>query len=196
MTSSQPPKPRVVVISGPSGSGKSTLLTKLLAEHPTRFGFSVSHTTRSPRPNELSGQHYHFVTATIFNQMIADNLFIEHARFSNNLYGTSIDAVSSVTDAGKTCILDLEVNGVKAMHALAAKLPARFVFVQPPSVAELRERLVRRQTETEESLEARLRSAEESMAYAREPGAYDYIVVNDDFDRAYQEFSQILLDEC
>lgn len=184
---------RVIVISGPSGSGKSTLLTKLLAEHPTRFGFSVSHTTRPPRPTELDGHHYHFVNFGQFERMIKEGKFIEHAQFSSNHYGTSIEAVRRVTDEGKTCILDLEVNGVKAMHRLKDEIPARFLFIQPPSIEELRRRLVERNTESVESLEARLKTAAESMEFAKQPGSYDHVIVNDDFESAYREFESILL---
>jgi guanylate kinase len=182
-----------IVISGPSGCGKSTLLNRLFKEHPEKFGFSVSHTTRKPRLGELQGREYNFVTRDAFEEMIHKGEFIEHAQFTGNLYGTSINAVQSVLDSGKTCILDLELNGVKSMHLLSTQFNPRFIFVQPPSIEELRKRLTLRQTETPESLEGRLRTAEEAMAYASEQGSYDAIIINDDLEKAYGEFAQFIL---
>ena len=127
---------RPLVLSGPSGVGKSTLLTRLFANHPTKFGFSVSRkesrpklfhsklnvfdpdTTRSPRPGEVDGQHYHFVTQEKFKEMITDGAFIEHAQFSSNFYGTSFMTIQTVSGLGRRCILDIEseVSGPKTLH--------------------------------------------------------------------------------
>lgn len=191
--------PRPIVVSGPSGSGKSTLLNRLFKEYPNRFGLSVSHTTRSPRPGEQDGREYHFVTPDAFEGLAASGAFIEHARFSSNRYGTSIASVKGVHDSGRTCILDIELNGVRSMKRLSdpsstdRMFATRFIFVQPPTLQALRERLTARATETPEALEARLQTAGEAMAYAAEPGAYDLVVVNDDLDRAYAEFKDFIL---
>ena len=101
---------RPIVVSGPSGSGKSTMLTRLFKEYPDRFGFSVSHTTRSPRAGEVDGKDYNYTTKDSFQQMVKDGGFIEHAQFGSNFYGTSVQAVKSVAEQGKTCILDIEME--------------------------------------------------------------------------------------
>jgi len=103
-------KPRPIVVSGPSGAGKSTLIKRLFSEYPDRFGFSVSHTTRPPRPGEEHGKAYYFVPKEEFIKLVDENGFIEHAQFGSNLYGTSIQAVKDVADQGKTCILDIEME--------------------------------------------------------------------------------------
>ncbi|KAI8926422.1 guanylate kinase [Entophlyctis helioformis] len=180
-----------MVISGPSGSGKSTLLEKLFAKYPNAFGFSVSHTTRQPRPGETPGKSYHYITRDEFEAMVADNKFIEHAEFSGNRYGTSIAAIDSVKQSGKVCVLDLEIRGVQSIKTM--NLGAKFVFVQPPSVEELEKRLRSRGTETEESLARRLQTAQEALDYAAQPGTYDTVIVNDDQDLAYAKLEEFVL---
>lgn len=101
---------RPIVISGPSGSGKSTMLTRLFEEYPSRFGFSVSHTTRAPRVGEQDGREYHFVTKEQFLDLVEKKGFVEHAQFGGNHYGTSIKAVEDIAEKGRTCILDIEME--------------------------------------------------------------------------------------
>ncbi|TPX36482.1 guanylate kinase [Synchytrium microbalum] len=173
----------LLVISGPSGSGKSTLLQKLFAKYPKAFGFSVSHTTRKPRPGEENGKAYHFVTRDEFNDLITSSTFIEHAEFSSNLYGTSKNAVQTVIANGQICVLDVDMQGVKSIKS--ASIPAKFMFISPPSLEALEQRLRSRNTETEESLAKRLGAAGAEMEYSKEEGAHDIIVVNDDLDKAY-----------
>lgn len=183
---------RPIVISGPSGSGKSTLLKKLFAEFPDKFGFSVSSTTRSPRQGEVNGKDYNFVTVEEFKSMIDQKAFIEWAQFSGNYYGTTIASVNQVSKTGKTCILDIDMQGVKAVKA--TDLNARFLFVSPPSIETLRERLSNRGTETAESLEKRLSAATAELDYAK-TGAHDRIIVNDDLEKAYIELRQFTTEE-
>lgn len=105
------PTLRPIVISGPSGSGKSTLLARLFSQYPGRFGFSVSHTTRSPRPGEEHGKAYFFTDRDSFLKLVDEGGFIEHAQFGSNLYGTSVEAVKKVRDeGGRCCILDIEME--------------------------------------------------------------------------------------
>lgn len=184
---------RPVVISGPSGTGKSTLLKRLFAEYPDKFGFSVSHTTRSPRLGEINGKDYNFVTRESFQSLITSNGFIEHAQFGSNLYGTSVAAIKSVAEQGRICILDIEMEGVKQVKR-REDLNARFVFLAPPSMEELERRLRGRNTETEESLQQRLAQARNELAFSQTPGAHDKIVVNDDLDRAYGELKEFIVD--
>ncbi|CCD26359.1 guanylate kinase NDAI_0H01850 [Naumovozyma dairenensis CBS 421] len=181
---------RPIVISGPSGAGKSTLLKKLFQEYPDTFGFSVSSTTRNPREGEVHGKDYNFATVEEFKQMIDANKFIEWAQFSGNYYGTTVDSVKEVSSSGKTCILDIDMQGVKSVKD-KTDLNARYLFIAPPSIDDLRKRLEGRGTETEESLNKRLSAATAEMEYAN-TGAHDKIIVNDDLDKAYAELKDFI----
>ncbi|KAK5127542.1 guanylate kinase [Meristemomyces frigidus] len=186
-------KPRPIVVSGPSGSGKSTLLKRLFDAYPDRFGFSVSHTTRSPRPGEEDGVAYNFVTKDAFKKLIDENGFIEHAQFGSNMYGTSVQAVKSVAEKGQTCILDIEMEGVKQVKK--TDLNARFLFLQPPSVEILEKRLRGRGTDKEEDIQSRLAQAEKEIEYSKTPGVHDKIIINDDLEKAWQEFKEFCVPE-
>ncbi|KAK9450400.1 P-loop containing nucleoside triphosphate hydrolase protein [Limtongia smithiae] len=183
---------RPIVISGPSGTGKSTLLKRLFVEYPDTFGFSVSHTTRGPRPGEVDGVAYHFVTKAAFADLVAADAFLEHAEFSGNSYGTSIKAVQDVATKGKTCILDIDMQGVQSVKK--TDLNARYLFLAPPSLAELRARLEGRGTESAESVEKRMAQAEKEMAFA-ETGAHDKIIVNDDLEKAYNDMKNFIFEK-
>jgi len=180
-----------IVISGPSGTGKSTLLKRLFAAHPGTFGFSVSHTTRAPRAGDTDGVEYHFVTREKFESLIVENAFIEHAQFSGNYYGTSIAAIKDVSNKGLVCILDIEMEGVKQVKK--TDLNAKFIFLKPPSLAILEDRLKNRGSETADSLQKRLAQAEKELEYAEQPGAHDKIIVNEDLDTAFKELDAYIL---
>merc|ERR1712054_655231 len=165
-------KPRPVVVSGPSGAGKSTPLKRLFDQYPDRFGFSVSHTTRAPRPGEEDGVAYNFVTKEAFQKLVAENGFI-------------VQAVKNVAEKGRTCILDIEMEGVKQVKK--TDLNARFLFLQPPSVEILEKRLRGRGTDKEEDILLRLKQAEVEIEFAK-TGVHDKIVVNDDLEKAWSEF--------
>ncbi|KAJ1960998.1 guanylate kinase [Dipsacomyces acuminosporus] len=174
-----------IVVYGPSGTGKSTLLKRLFAEYPSEFGFSVSNTTRSPRAGEVNGKDYHFLTREQFLAAVERKEFIEHAEFSGNMYGTTIQAVKDVADAGKTCILDIDAQGVRSVKN--TDLGARFIFVAPPSEEELERRLRGRGTDDESSILKRLATAKSELEFAQQPGAYDIKIINDDVDKAYKQ---------
>ncbi|CAK4027414.1 hypothetical protein DOTSEDRAFT_72189 [Lecanosticta acicola] len=179
-------KPRPIVVSGPSGAGKSTLLKRLFDAYPDHFGFSVSHTTRQPRQGERDGVDYNFVTKDNFKKLVDEDGFIEHAQFGSNLYGTSVQAVKNVAEKGRTCILDIEMEGVKQVKK--TDLNARFVFLRPPSVEVLEKRLRGRGTDKEEAILERLKQAEKEIEYSKTPGVHDEIIVNDDLEKAWAEF--------
>ncbi|KAF8474942.1 P-loop containing nucleoside triphosphate hydrolase protein [Kalaharituber pfeilii] len=181
----------LIVVSGPSGTGKSTLLKRLFAQHPDTFGFSVSHTTRAPRDGELDGVQYHFTTPENFRDLIAQKAFIEHAQFSSNYYGTSKQAVADVASKGRVCILDIEMEGVKQVRT--SGLPAKFIFIKPPSIEVLKARLEGRGTESSSSLQKRLDQAIKELEYAELPGSHDKIIVNDDLEKCYTEFYNYIL---
>ncbi|GAV28718.1 guanylate kinase [Pichia membranifaciens] len=184
---------RPIVISGPSGTGKSTLLKRLMIEYPNTFGFSISNTTRSPRPGEKDAIDYYFVTVEKFKNMINNKEFIEWAQFSGNYYGTSIAAVKHVSDSLKrTCILDIDMQGVKSVKK--TDLNARYLFLSPPSIEELKKRLEGRGTETPESIAKRVSAASAEMEYAK-TGAHDKIIINDDLEKTYKEFKEYIFSE-
>ncbi|KAF9995784.1 hypothetical protein BGZ79_010497 [Entomortierella chlamydospora] len=191
-TSSEvPPRDkRPIVITGPSGSGKSTLIEKLFREYPTTFGFSVSHTTRKPRPGEVDGVAYHFVSPETMQQLIEQGRFLEHAVFSANHYGTSKAAVQDVVDSGKICILDIDLQGVRRVRE--SGLPARYVFVRPKSLEILERRLRDRGTESEEAIQRRLSKAKEEWSFGMDPTNFDHVVVNDQLDYAYKDLHDYL----
>ncbi|XP_053121413.1 guanylate kinase isoform X1 [Hemicordylus capensis] len=185
--------PRPVVLSGPSGAGKSTLLKKLLKDYENVFGFSVSHTTRQPRPGEVNGKDYHYVTREEMQKGIDAGEFIEHAEFSGNMYGTSKAAIQAVQAQNQICILDVDLQGVKNIKK--TDLDPIYISVQPPSIETLEKRLRDRQTETEESLQKRLNAACIDMELSKEPGLFNLIIVNNDLEEAYSELKEVLAEE-
>ncbi|XP_056133786.1 guanylate kinase 1b [Lampris incognitus] len=187
------PGPRPVVLSGPSGAGKSTLMKKLLQDYEGVFGFSVSHTTRNPRPGEEDGKDYHFTNREAMQKGIENGDFIESAGFSGNLYGTSKSAIEDVQAKNLICILDVDIQGV--MKIKETDLNPIYISIQPPSMEILEKRLRDRQTETEESLQKRLEAAQTDLELSKEPGVFDVIIINDDLDKAYEELKAILSDE-
>ncbi|CAH2050275.1 unnamed protein product, partial [Iphiclides podalirius] len=182
--------PRPLVLCGPSGSGKSTLLKRLLKEFPDKFGFSVSHTTRAPRPGEKDGIHYHFTDKNEMMAAVEKGDFIETATFSGNMYGTSKHAVEQVRRTGKICVLDIEMEGVKQIKQ--TDLDPLLVFVMPPSIEELERRLRARNTEQEEALQKRLETARREIEFGQQPGNFHTIILNDNLDKAYSELSEFI----
>ncbi|XP_027697932.1 guanylate kinase [Vombatus ursinus] len=185
--------PRPVVLSGPSGAGKSTLLKKLLQEYGNIFGFSISHTTRSPRPGEENGKDYHFVTREEMQRDIDAGQFIEHAEFSGNMYGTSKAAVQAVQAMNQICVLDIDLQGVRNIKK--TELQPIYISIQAPSLDILEKRLRDRKTETEESLQKRLAAAAADMESSQEPDLFDTIIINDDLDEAYSMLTKVLAEE-
>ena len=187
----QPP----IVICGPSGVGKGTLIEKLKADYPEQFGFSVSSTTRDPRPGEEDGVHYHFTDRESMEKEIEEGKFLEHADVHGNFYGTSVEAVTSVAAEGKMCILDIDVQGAasckKGFRERAIK-NALFVFIAPPSLEKLEARLRGRGTEEEEAIQKRLGNAQGEMDRAKEPGFFDFTIVNDELDAAYLDLKDVI----
>ena len=175
----------VLLISGPSGCGKSTICKQLLEDE--RVVFSVSATTRAPRPGEVDGTHYHFLSTDQFKDRIEAGEFVEHAEVHGNMYGTLRAPMREAIAAGKTYLVEIDVQGALQLKAL--QVDGIYVFVAPPSFEVLRQRLSGRGTETPEVLERRLKKAEDEY---RERVKYDHIVVNDDLDRAVTEIRKIV----
>ncbi|XP_047670506.1 guanylate kinase isoform X2 [Tachysurus fulvidraco] len=185
--------PRPVVFSGPSGAGKSTLLKLLLGEFDGVFGFSVSHTTRKPRPGEENGKDYHYVSREDMQAGIAKGDFIESAEFSGNMYGTSKAAVQAVQAQNLICVLDIDMQGVKSIKRTS--LNPIYISIQPPSMDVLEKRLRARKTESEESLQKRLQAALVEVEFSKEPDQFDVIIINDNLDEAYEKLKAALLQE-
>jgi guanylate kinase len=187
--------PTVFVICGPSGCGKSTLISRLMADFPGRFGFSVSHTTRQPRVGEINGVHYNFTTKQKIKSEIAAGLFLEHALVHGNHYGTSFAAIDSVTNTGKICILDIDVQGVENVKKSdnIAQADVVFAMLIPPSIEELERRLRGRSTDSNEVIARRLERAREEMEYVRKPGGFwDAVLVNDDIEKCYNSLVDLV----
>ncbi|EEB09629.1 guanylate kinase [Schizosaccharomyces japonicus yFS275] len=182
---------RPIILFGPSGVGKSTLVKRLMQNYKDRFGFSVSHTTRQPRPGERNGVEYYFVTKEEFQKLVSENKFVEWAVFSGNMYGTSVMAIDDVIQHQKTPLLDIDMQGV--MQVKKSELNARYLFIAPPSVECLEQRLRGRGTESEESISKRLAQAIAEIEYSKQPGNFDGIVVNDNLDTAYKQLEQFCL---
>ena len=179
-------KGTLYVFTGPSGAGKGTLLG-LLREQDDRLFYSISATTRAPRPGETDGVQYYFLTKADFEEKIAQNAFLEHARYVDNYYGTLEAPVNEKLDEGYDVILEIEVQGAMQVHE---KRPdAVMVFIAPPSFEELAARLRGRGTEDEEKVQKRLETAKEELKYQDK---FDYVVVNDEIDRAVREIQGIL----
>ncbi len=167
----------MLVISGPSGSGKTSICRRLL-EDP-RVEFSVSTTTRTPRPGEVDGRDYYFVTPEAFREQIEEGGFIEYAEVYGNMYGTPREPVQRAIEAGRVYLLEIDVQGALQLKALNE--PGVHIFIAPPDMEELRRRLVGRATDAPEVIERRLKKAEDEF---RERVKYDHVVINDDLDRA------------
>ncbi len=188
--------PLLIVVSAPSGAGKSTLCDRLLAESPD-IVYSVSCTTRPPRGEEQDGVAYFFLSPETFEQRVCEDAFLEHATVHDNRYGTLKETVRSAMAAGKSVMMDIDVQGARQVRDALATLPAEDpmvrgfvdVFIQPPSVDVLRQRLVGRGEDSAEVIERRLANAAQEMACA---DAYRYCVINDDLDTAQAELRDIL----
>lgn len=176
----------LVVISGPSGVGKDTLIKRML-ELDTNLRYSVSCTTRSPRPGEVDGVDYSFVSRERFQQLVDEGAFLEHATYNGNLYGTLAERVEREREAGHDMVLKIEVQGAEQVRAKAPD--GVFIFVAPPSVDELVKRQVKRNTETSQDMAARRQIATREMEHASH---YDHAVVNDELDHAVAEVLAII----
>ncbi|EFJ39023.1 hypothetical protein VOLCADRAFT_48884, partial [Volvox carteri f. nagariensis] len=177
-----------LVVCGPSGVGKGTLIGRLMAEHGDKFGFSVSHTTRGPRPGEQDGVHYHFTNRESMQREVESGMFLEYADVHGNMYGTSLGAVAAVGQSGRIAVLDIDVQGATKIKSSCAASKARYVFVDPPSLEVLEARLRGRGTETEDKVRLRLANATAEIDRSREPGFFDARLVNDDLEAAYHRF--------
>ena len=180
---------KLFIFSAASGTGK-TSLAKALVDSTPGIAFSVSHTTRAPRPGEQHGVHYYYVTREEFDRMVANGEFVEHATVFGNSYGTSKKAIEDQIKSGKSVILDIDWQGARAIKAW--RPDAVSIFILPPSRAALRERLTHRKQDSDEVIDTRMRAAVAEMSHYRE---FDRLVVNDDFNAAQEDLRSILRGE-
>jgi len=175
------------ILSAPSGAGKSSLIGALLQKH-SDMKVSVSHTTRSPRPGEENGVHYHFVSVEEFKALIEKNDFFEWAQVFDNYYGTSKQAIESQLEAGIDVFLDIDWQGAQQIRKLVDDVET--IFILPPSKEELESRLNNRGQDSAEVIAGRMAKAQSETSHYNE---YDYVVVNDDFDTALAEIETIVM---
>jgi len=182
------PRPAPLVICGPSGVGKGKLIERLMGAFPGRFVFCVSDTTRVARPGEVDGKHYHFVDReTMQRETEAGERFLEHAEVHGNLYGTAFESVEAVLRSGRICVLDVDVQGVRKIKASGKFKDAKFLFIAPPSIEDLKARLEGRGTESEEEISTRILNAEAEIQFGKQEGLFDRTLVNGNLDAAEAE---------
>lgn len=186
--SNQPKSTAAIVVSAPSGTGKTTLNRRLVKEHP-QVAISVSHTTRQPRPGEQEGVHYHFVDKKSFEQMIIREEFLEWAEVHGNYYGTSSLEIARIQNLGQAPLLEIDVQGWHLARPKMSK--AISIFILPPSLEELWQRLEKRGSDSLETRWLRLQNAYREIERSE---YYNYFIVNDDIDRAYEELQNIVID--
>ncbi|MGH2924007.1 MAG: guanylate kinase [Solirubrobacterales bacterium] len=180
---------KVFVITGPSGVGKGTLISKLL-EAIAELELSVSATTREPRPGEVDGRDYHFLTAEEFERRVEAGEFLEHATYAGNRYGTLLATVEERLAAGRSVVLEIEVQGARQVRT--AMPEAVLIFIAPPDPGALRRRLQRRGTDSAEAIERRLRTAELELEAQPE---FPHVIVNDDVQDSASELEMLVRSE-
>ena len=179
----------VIVISGPSGAGKDTIVDKLLKINKNAT-LSVSATTRAPRPGEIDGVHYYFLTREQFEEKIKENEFLEYAEYNGNYYGTPKSGILDKLNQGLDVLLVIEIQGALKIKELVKE--ALFIFILPPSMSELRRRLIDRKTEDREKIIKRFKTAYNEI---NEVTKYNYVVINDVLDEAVEKVNSILISE-
>lgn len=182
-------KGKIIVVAAPSGCGKSTIINSLLESGDLNLGFAVSATTRSPRQGETDGVNYYFMTEEAFRDAIAEGEFVEYEEvYPGRFYGTLRSEIDRITDGGHNIILDLDVNGALGVKSLYGA-SALTVFIEPPSLEELRRRLEFRGTESPENIDVRVDRAAYELSRASE---FDRVIVNDRLDKAIEQTYNLL----
>lgn len=178
---------QLIIISAPSGSGKGTIINRLLENDNTNRWLSVSTTSRMPRPIDIPGVTYNFVTEEEFEDLIKEEFFIEYTNYAGNYYGTPKEAIKKKLDAGIDVILEIEIEGASNIKKLVPE--ALFIFIMPPSLKTMVKRLQNRKTESKDKIIERFRQAYKEINQVTQ---YDYVVVNDDLDEAVNKVESII----
>jgi guanylate kinase len=174
------------IVAAPSGAGKSSLVNALL-EREREIVLSISHTTRPPRPGDIDGEHYHFVNRGVFERLVADNAFLEHAEVFGNLYGTSRNAVEPLLAQGRDVLLEIDWQGARQVRKVMPDSVS--IFILPPSREELERRLRTRAADSAVTIARRLAESREEIAHVDD---FDYVVVNDEFADALNDLRSIV----
>ena len=180
-------KGMMIILSSPSGVGKTTL-TKKLAENNSQFVISVSYTTRKPRPNEINGKDYHFVTSKEFNDLIKKNDFYEYAKIFDNYYGTHKKSVNELLSKKKDVLFDIDWQGTKQLKKIK-DLNIISIFILPPNIKVLKDRLLNRHEGQYKVIEKRMNKFQEEISHWNE---YKYVVINDDLEKCYKHILNII----
>lgn len=188
MTASTSRRGLLIILSSPSGAGKSTLTRKLRDWDPT-IRFSVSATTRQPRPGEEDGVHYHFLTEDHFKRDVAEGEMLEHAHVFGNFYGSPKGPVQTAIDGGEDVLFDIDWQGAQQIRNSALGAHTLSVFILPPSIKELHRRLVSRGQDSDEVIAKRMQKSWDEISHW---GSYDYVLVNDDLDKTAEELTTIV----
>ena len=183
-------KGMVFVLSSPSGAGKTTL-TKKIAENNSQFTISISHTTRKPRPNEINGKDYHFVSKEEFNSLVKKNSFFEYASIFDNCYGSLKKPVLELLSQGKDVLFDIDWRGTQQLKKIK-DLSLLTFFILPPNVKALKERLLNRHQGQEKLIEKRMNKFSEEVSHWNE---YNYVFVNDDLNNCYEKILNVIISE-
>ena len=180
----------LIIMSGPSGVGKGTIREKLMEDKTLNLFYSVSMTTRSPRPGEQDGREYYFVSKEEFQRNIDNGNLLEWAEFVGNRYGTPKDKVEKMRDEGKNVLLEIDVNGTSQVLSKLDRNDVISIFIAPPSLEELENRIRGRSTETDEVIKNRLAQASRELGQSKQ---YRFVVINDDLDVAVEDCRKIIL---
>jgi len=183
-------KGMMFVLSSPSGAGKTTL-TKKIAENNSNFTISISYTTRKARPNEINGKDYHFVTTEKFNSLVKENNFFEYANIFDNYYGTHKKTVLGLLSKGKDVLFDIDWQGTQQLKKIS-DLSVVTIFILPPNIHVLKERLLNRHKGQEKLIQKRMNKFNEEVSHWNE---YNYVVVNDDLNKCYENILNIITSE-
>ena len=178
----------LIILSSPSGAGKSTLARQLMGWDPS-LSFSVSATTRSPRPGEVDGTHYHFTDEAGFRKLVADGQMLEHAHVFGNFYGSPLGPVRDAIEAGRDVLFDVDWQGAEQIKHSALRDHVLSIFVLPPSIAELRRRLEARGQDADDVIQKRMQKSWDEISHWH---GYDYVLVNDDLDQTLERLKTIV----
>jgi guanylate kinase len=178
----------LIILSSPSGAGKSTLSRRLLDWDPS-LSFSVSATTRAPRPGEVDGEHYHFLSEEQFKRDVADEGMLEHAHVFGHFYGSPRAPVQDAIDAGRDVVFDIDWQGAQQIVNSALGPNTLSIFILPPSITELRRRLESRGQDSPETIRKRMLKSWDEISHW---GSYDFVLVNDDLDRTFEDLKTIV----
>ena len=178
----------LIILSSPSGAGKSTLAKRLMAWDPT-LSFSVSATTRAPREGEVDGRDYHFMTEAGFKKLVSDGAMLEHAHVFGNFYGSPMGPVREAIDSGCDVLFDIDWQGAQQIKTSALRDHVLSIFVLPPSIAELRRRLISRGQDTPDVIQKRMQKSWDEISHW---DGYDYVLINDDLDVTFERLKTIV----